>query len=97
VVDNNKEDKNEADLSSKGAGNPNNVSTSKNQSYFVAADSSQNGGKDNGLENNKMAYNYTSYRVSNDSLHNSQQQTKNPNDVISSYLYSANSSQGAIR
>jgi hypothetical protein len=97
VVDNNKEDKNEADLSSKGAGNPNNVSTSKNQSYFVAADSSQNGGKDNGLENNKMAYNYTSYMVSNDSLHNSQQQTKNPNDVISSYLYSANSSQGAIR
>ena len=34
-----------------------------------------------------MVYNYTSYKVNNNSLHNNQQHTNNPNDVISSYQY----------
>ena len=96
VVDNSQDDKNEADLSSRVEKSPTNVSVSKNQSYFIA-DSSQNGGKNIDLENNKMVYNYSSYKVINNSLHNSQQHTNNPNDVISFYKYSANSSQGATR
>jgi hypothetical protein len=96
VVDNSQNDKNEADLSSKGGESPNNVSVSKNQSYFIA-DSNHNDGKNINLENNKMVYNYSSYKVSNNSLHSSQQHTNNPNDVISFYKYGTNSSQGATR
>ncbi|MFI5407300.1 MAG: multicopper oxidase domain-containing protein, partial [Nitrososphaerales archaeon] len=97
VVENSQDDKNEADLSSRSVESPKNVSVSKNQSYFVA-DSSQNAGKIINSENNNMVYNYSSYKVSNNSLDNSQQHTNNPNDVISSsYQYDANSSQGATR
>lgn len=97
VVENSQDDKNEAYLSSKSVESPKNVPVSKNQSYFVA-DSSQNAGKIINSENNNMVYNYSSYKVSNNSLHNGQQHTYNPNDVISSsYLYEASSSQGATR
>jgi hypothetical protein len=92
VVDYSQDDKKEVDLKSNSAENPTNVSVSKNQSYLVA-DSSQNGVMNTGLENNMMAYNYTSYKFSNNSLHNSQQQATNPNEVISSYQYRINSSQ----
>ena len=84
------------DLNSNSSKNPNNDSISGNQSY-VFANSSQNGGKDIDFVNSKIVYNYSSYKVSNDSLHNSssQQHTIDPNAVISSYQDGANSSQGA--
>jgi FtsP/CotA-like multicopper oxidase with cupredoxin domain len=96
VIDSSQDDKNEANLKGKSAENPNNVSVSKNQTYFVT-DSGQNGAKNIDLENNKMTHNYSSYKVSNNSHHNSQQYNSNPNDVNSSYQYGANSSQGATR
>jgi hypothetical protein len=96
VIESSQEDKNEANLKSNSAENPNNVSVSKNQTYVVT-DSSQNGAKNIDLENNKMTHNYSSYKVSNNSHHNSQQYNSNPNDVNSSYQYGANSSQGATR
>ena len=97
VIDNNQDDKNEADMSSKGADNSNNLSVSKNQSSFVTQILVRMMERILDLENNKMVYNYTSYEVGNNSLHNGQQHTNNPNDVISSYQYGANSSQGASR
>ena len=92
VVENNQGDKNEVALSSKSVENQNNVSVFKNQSHFVA-DTSQNGVKNMDLENNKMMYNRTSYEISNNSFHNDQKHTNNPNNVNSSYQYGANSSQ----
>ena len=90
VIDNSQDDKNDADLRSNSAENPNNASIPNNQSYLVA-DSSQNGVKNTDLENNNMVYNHTSYELDKNSLHNNQQHTNNPNDVISSYQYGANS------
>ena len=95
VIENSQDDKNETDLSSNSSKNPNNVSVVKNQSYLLA-DSSQNGGKDIDFENSKITYNYSSYKVSNNSLNDSSQQhTNNPNAVISSYQDGSSSSQGA--
>jgi manganese oxidase len=96
VIDNSQDDKNDADLMSNSAENPNNASNPNNQSYLVV-DSSQNGVKNMDLENNNMVYNYTSYELDKNSLHNNQQHTNNPNDVISSYQYGANSSQAKPR
>ena len=92
VIDNSQDDKNDADLRSNSAENPNNAPIPNNQSYLVA-DSSQNGVKNTDLENNNMVYNHTSYELDKNSLHNNQEHTNNPNDVISSYQYGANSSQ----
>lgn len=92
VVDNSQDDKKEVDLRSNSAENPTNVSVSKNQSYLVA-DSSQNGVMNTDSENNKMTYNYIDYKFSNNTVHNSQQQTANPNEVISSYQYGTKPSQ----
>ena len=92
VIDNSQDDKNDADLMSNSTEKPNNASNPSNQSYLVV-DSSQTGVKNADLENNNMVYNYTSYELDKNSLHNNQQHTNNPIDVISSYQYGANSSQ----
>jgi hypothetical protein len=96
VVDNSQEDKNESDPTSNSTEILNNASIIKNQSYFIP-DSIHDQGKNNDLENNNIAYNYSSYEVSN-TLHNpSQNHTNHPNDQISPYKYNAISSQGAAR
>jgi manganese oxidase len=97
VLENSQDDKNATDLSSNSSKNPNNISVSANQSY-VLADLSQTGGNDIDFENSKIAYNHSSYKVSNNSLHdsNSQQHPNNPSALISYYQDNANFSQGAI-
>lgn len=82
-------------LRSNTAENLDNVSVPNNQSFFKA-DSSQDG-KDFNLETNKMAYNYSSSKVSNNSLPTDQQHINNSNGVISSNQDSTNSSLGATR
>jgi hypothetical protein len=96
VIENSQIDKNVTDLSSNSSKNSNNDSISRNQSY-VSANSSQNGEKDIDFVNSKIGHNYSSYKVSNNSLHNSssQQHTIDPSAVISSYQDGASSIQGA--
>lgn len=92
VIDNNPDNKNEADLKGNNAENPNNATIPKNQSYLVA-DFSQNGVKNTDLKNNNLVHNHTSYEISNNSSDNSQQLTSKSNDVISIYQDGSNSSQ----
>ena len=96
VIENSQVDKNVTDLNSKNSKDSNNDSISGNQSY-VFANSSQNGAKNIDFENSKIAYNYSSYKIINNSLYDSisQQHTNNPNVVISSYQDGSNSNQGA--
>lgn len=93
VVENSQLDHDDG-LRSNTAENPGNVTVSNNQSFFKA-DSIQNG-KDFGLENNKITYDYSSYKVDNNSLHTNQQHAYEPNGAIS-YQNSTNSNQGATR
>jgi manganese oxidase len=94
VVDNSQDDKKGADVSSVTAESPNNVSVFNNQTNLVSG-SIHKDGKHIGLKNNEMLYSLASYEVNKGLLHPSQNYPSHPNNIITSYQYGTNSSQGA--
>ena len=96
VVDTSQDDKKGADVSSVTAESPTNVSVFNNQTNLVPG-SIHNEGKYIGLKTNEMLYSLASYKVNEGLFHPSQNYPTHPNNIIPSYQYGTNSSQGATR